>query len=179
MRDPAHVTGPVPAKGEGRIIPLGWGEQSLDLTHGAKESPSLALREPGQKLRDLLARGSVQRRERGPAGLGQIEKRPTTILGRRRTAQETRRLEPLQDAAQVARIHAEIPDQVAGAHFRPRRQFIEHARFGERESAVEKALVQEVDLARVEAGKGPDLCNRRVVHPATLTPELERQWQNS
>ena len=60
-----------------------------------------------------------------------------------------------EDAAEVAGIQVQVAPKHAGGDLISVGQFEQHARLGQRESAVEQSLPQGADDARVEAAEAP------------------------
>ena len=56
---------------------------------------------------------------------------------------------------EIAVVEVEIGRELARRHLLAMRQLVEHARLGEREARVHQALLQQAELARVEARKAP------------------------
>ena len=63
--------------------------------------------------------------------------------------------EAAQDAAQIPVVEIEVGGELARGHVLAMRQLVEHARLGEREARVHQALLQQAELARVEAREAP------------------------
>ncbi len=61
--------------------------------------------------------------------------------------------EAAQDAAEIAVIEVERGGEFARGHLLAMRQLIEHAPFGEGKAGVNQPLLQQSELARVEARK--------------------------
>ena len=72
-----------------------------------------------------------------------------------------------QDAAEIARVEAQLAPDLAGAQPFAPGQLVEDPRFGERQGAVQEVLLEHADLAGVEAIEAPDALDagieRRVV----------------
>ena len=62
-----------------------------------------------------------------------------------------------QDAAEVAAIDPQRLDQLAGGGVAAGVDLVEHARFGEAQRAVGEVLVEQADLAGVEAVEGANV----------------------
>ena len=75
--------------------------------------------------------------------------------GARTFLQQAVLAEAAQDAAEIAVVEVEIGRERARRHLLAMRELVEHARLGEREARVHQALLQQAELARVEAGEAP------------------------
>src|ERR1700730_4308241 len=64
-------------------------------------------------------------------------------------------LEETEDPAQVARIQPQLPSELGGGGSLAMRELVEHAHLAQRELALEVALLEEADLASVEAIEAP------------------------
>src|SRR5204863_521896 len=73
-----------------------------------------------------------------------------TVGGGPRPADEAALLEGAQDAAQIARVEAEVPAQLGRRRPILMRQLVEHAHFRKREGALEITLVEQADLPGIE-----------------------------
>ncbi len=127
----------------------------LHRLHGLDQPVLLRRRKPLEQGGDLVVRSLVQRREGlRPAGVSAIDELPRIGLGRGALDQAAL-LELLQQPAEIAGVEAEIAREVGGGQAVAMRQFVEHARLGQREGAFQQPFVEQPDLAGVEAVEGP------------------------
>ena len=109
-----------------------------------------------QQCADLLARARVERREGVVARLGQRQQALAPVDRRWRARKQPIALEALQDAAEIAGIELQFAAKFGGGDVGALGEFVEHARLGQREAAVQQALLQGADDARVEAAEPPN-----------------------
>ena len=114
-------------------------------------SGSLASRAP-TSLRDRASSGAKASR---PA-VGQRQQGLAAVGRRGLARKQAVALEALQDAAQVAGVDLQFAAKFGGGKIVALGQFVEHARLGEREAAVQQALPQGADDARVETAEPAD-----------------------
>ena len=65
-------------------------------------------------------------------------------------------LEPLQKAAEIAGVQAEIADERARGRILPMGELVEDAGLGQREGALEQPLLEHADAPGIEAVEAPD-----------------------
>src|SRR5712691_1018089 len=129
--------------------PASCSDEPLDRAHGVDQPTLLGVRERVQEGGDLFTRSDVERGEGSLSLPGEGEEllaavRPRASLGDQPALPET-----AQDAAEVARIEAEILAEVARRGALPVCQLVEDAHFGQGERARQQALAEEADRARV------------------------------
>src|SRR5262245_2421880 len=155
VHDPAHVARLMGAKDVGRL-PLGPGaEDALDRVHRLHQPDLLRDGEGGDDLPDLLMGPPLERGERGLAPRGEAKVALAAVGLRPCPADQAALLEALEDAAQIARVEAELAAQPRCRGPVLVRQLIEHAHLAQREGALEVALFEQADLPRVEAVEAP------------------------
>ena len=155
--DPADVAGAMLAQQPGR--PCGGiraAEQALDAAHGGDQRSLRRLGESAEQRADLVARTCIERRKRLAAGVGQRQRALAAIGFGGHAADQPVAFEALQDPAEIAGIESEFATEAGGGGPGPLRQFVEHARLGEREAASQQAFLQDADGARVEPVEPPD-----------------------
>jgi hypothetical protein len=126
-------------------------EQGFDLVHRADQALLLARGQRAQHLRHVAARAGIELGEPLLPDLGQAEEVLPRIEVGGLPLHEPPLLEGLQDAAEIAGIEAKMLGEVRRRHGLAVRQLVDDPCFGQRELAAVIALVQDADLARVEA----------------------------
>jgi hypothetical protein len=77
---------------------------------------------------------------------------PATAVGFRHLAtQPSATAELAEDPAQVGHVELQIVRDLAGRDIGARGELVQHARFGQRQLAAQEALVEQAELARVQA----------------------------
>ena len=128
----------------------------LDAVHRGDQRRLRGLRQRGEQRADLLARTCVERGEGVAAGRGQRQQALAPVGGGWRAREQAVALEALQDAAEIAGIELQFAAELGGGEAGALGQFVEHARLGEREAALQQAFLQGADGARVEAVEPAD-----------------------
>ena len=104
-----------------------------------------------EQAADLGARAGVDRGERRLALLREGEDGLAAIVLRRLPHHVAALLEALEHPAEIARIEVELAGELACRRGLVMRQLVDDAALGQRERAVQQALAQHADPARVEA----------------------------
>ena len=130
-----------------------WRDQILHRRHRADDAFLLDGIEPFEHCGDLVVRTLVEWRE-GLAALGGDRDQALSRIVRCRLAGDEAVLgEAPQDAAEIAGVEPEVGGERSRGDRLTMCKLPEDARLGHRESGVEEMLVQQADLARVEAGE--------------------------
>ena len=112
MDHKAHVAGPVRAQHAVRLRRLRprrlGGEKILDAAHRRHEPRPVALGEPRQHRRDLVAGAGVDRGELLAALKGERDQALAGVARRRRAHDQPGVREAAQDAAEIAGVEAEL-----------------------------------------------------------------------
>ena len=87
---------------------------------------------------------------------GQRQQALAPVDRRWRAREQPIALEALQDAAEIAGIEIQFAAKFGGRNAGALGEFVQHAGLGQREAAVQQALLQGADDARVEAAEPPD-----------------------
>ena len=160
MDDPADVAGLVAAEHQRRCGARGIGEQGLDRRQGRDEPRAVVARPAASAMAatasfDCCSSGAWAAR---PSSVRSIRlRRPS--LGHGRAGDQPGLLQPLQGAAEIARIEAEIAGKIGRRQAVAMGQLIEQARLGERETALQQVLIEHTDAARIEPVEAADGIN--------------------
>ncbi len=153
---PAHVAGAGIAQ---HAIRRCTSQQCLDVRHRLKKALASCFADISQHGSDAFAGRCIQLCEGGTARLGQHQPVRARIHHRRFALNQTARLQPAQQPAEVARVEVQPMAQLRSRDALARRQFEQHPRLGEGEVAVQQTLLEHRDPAGVEAVEGADLCD--------------------
>src|SRR5204863_9826149 len=107
-------------------------------------------------------RAGIQRLECGPPRARRREDVAARVCFRGRAFQPSAFLECTQDAAQITSVESERAAQIARGKPGAVARFVQDARLGQRERAVQEAFLEDADLARIEAVEVPDSADVRV-----------------
>ena len=123
----------------------------LDRAHRGDEIILLGRGQPAEQGADLLHGPRFERIEGLASARCQRQDALPTIVGRDVLADQPALVEPAQDAAEVAGIEAEIATDLGRGGAAALPDLVQHARLGQRERAVEPAVLQHAEILRVEA----------------------------
>jgi hypothetical protein len=99
----------------------------------------------------MRARSALERRERFASARGQQQEASARVVRAASPLDQPSRLEPAQQARQIAGVEQEVARQLARRARRPLGDFVEQAGLGQRPRAAEHAVVQQAEPLRVEA----------------------------
>jgi hypothetical protein len=98
-------------------------------------------------------RAAIEFRERLTALRGQAELILPPILRHGLAGEQPVLVELLDDAAEVAGIQAQFQSDALRGRALAMGKFVQHPRLAQRERAFEQLLVEDAELARIEAGE--------------------------
>jgi hypothetical protein len=109
----------------------------------------------------LLVGTGFERSKDLAASSREAQKALPAVGGGALAANQAAAFEVGENAAQVSGIEAQFPPQVASGGFVAMREFVEDADFSEGKGAVEKAVLQNTNLAGVKAVEAPNFADCR------------------
>jgi len=146
------------------MSPGWWGRSTYaaDGVHRLEHTLLVGVGQLAQHRADVRVRPRLERGEGGPPPLGQRQMALAPVGFRRRSLDQVAPLEAAQDAAQVARVQAELAAELRRGGLLAVRKLVEHPHLAQRERALEIALVQQADLLGVEAVEAPHRRDARI-----------------
>lgn len=154
--DPTHVARLMGAE-KVRVVRGGCGREGLfNLVHGGHEFQLISGRNLGEHLLDLLIGTFLERTKHGETFGGEGEMRLAAVGGGGFAMNPPALLELGKDTAEVTGIETEIGGKIGSGHAVMVRHFVKETGLGEGERTIEQSLLQEANLARVEAVEAAD-----------------------